>query len=192
MKNAFLILSICLLIFMVACSQPSSKQENTTPTIPNGQTPANKGNSGTTTSPIAESPVKENPLPANSNESFLKVKCDLYEATLQEFGPFSPENAALIWAKGVKTRNGVMQYSVLTGDLKKQFKQERDNSSWVTGVSSPWVTKYSIVASKEIDKQTFQITVQFEWGLNGPPPDPTQKTLTIIKVGQYWFISVIK
>ncbi|HHV57942.1 MAG TPA: copper amine oxidase N-terminal domain-containing protein [Firmicutes bacterium] len=62
---------------------------------------------------------------------------------VQALAPRSPEEAALKWAEGVKTRNGALQYAVLAPEL-----QEATNIRpyMVTGVSSPWVEDYEVEA----------------------------------------------
>ncbi|HHV57943.1 MAG TPA: copper amine oxidase N-terminal domain-containing protein [Firmicutes bacterium] len=67
---------------------------------------------------------------------------------VQALVPRSPEEAALKWAEGVKTRNGALQYAVLAPEL-----QETTNIRpyMVTGVSSPWVEDYDVEVLVQTD-----------------------------------------
>ena len=71
----------------------------------------------------------------------------LAEEALKEFGAISGEEAANLWAKGIMTRNGVLQYSVMSNELQQEFKNHLSDAnitSWVTGTSSPWITGYEM------------------------------------------------
>ena len=55
------------------------------------------------------------------------------------------EEAAQLWAKGVQTRNGALQYAVLSPELRLNMKANYADKGWITGVSSPWVENYKII-----------------------------------------------
>lgn len=94
----------------------------------------------------------------------LKEQNKLLKEALNEFGATTKEEAVRIYAQGVKQRSGALQYSVMCKKLKDKFEKdlnEAKNYAWVTGYSSPWVTKYDIVKTKEINKDKYLITIEF-------------------------------
>lgn len=110
----------------------------------------------------------------------LETKLKLYDEALKELNTSSPEETAIIYAKGVKGRNGVMQYSVMSDSLKEVYKEEMWNEYWITGVSSPWVEDYRIV-SKKRGFISYKITVKFNWATSAGSAGSTQEELTIAK-----------
>ncbi|HBT16583.1 MAG TPA: hypothetical protein DEB05_06460, partial [Firmicutes bacterium] len=58
--------------------------------------------------------------------------------------PKDPLTAAKTWAEGVKTRNGAMQYVVMSSNLRKEFYKQFMEANWSTGVSSPWIESYKV------------------------------------------------
>jgi len=57
---------------------------------------------------------------------------------LQEaVAPATPREAVEKWAKGLKDRNGALQYAVLSPELKDQNLYSYESCRWVTGTSSP-------------------------------------------------------
>ncbi len=85
-------------------------------------------------------------MPAAAAYTDLQVKTKMLTAALGEVGVCSPRDAALLWAKGIKLRNAALQYAVLSGPLKERFLKawEQTAPGWVTGVSSPWISKYEL------------------------------------------------
>lgn len=59
----------------------------------------------------------------------------------------TPEDAVKLWGRGEQTRSGALQYAALSPELKKAAMEQKQ-SSWVTGVSSPWIGQITI--AKEI------------------------------------------
>lgn len=118
----------------------------------------------------------------------LEANLRLYDEALRELGAPTPEATALVWAKGIATRNGVMQYSVLNNKLKEEFKKSMEGQIWVTGTSSPWVVKYAVVDNKKTG-DTYEITVEFTWATSAGPAGKTKSKLTILKEDGKWRIS---
>ncbi|WP_052339542.1 copper amine oxidase N-terminal domain-containing protein [Gorillibacterium massiliense] len=56
----------------------------------------------------------------------------------------SADKAVADYAEAVKTRNGAWQYALMTDSLKEKSKEGFESFNWVTGVSSPWVDRYTI------------------------------------------------
>lgn len=125
----------------------------------------------------------------------IKGQIYLYNQALNEFGAKSPEQAADIWARGFKYRNGVMQYSVLCDNLKKDWIRkmgEPTNSFWIIGVSSPWLGDYKIIKNKKVNNSSYQITVRLHWTASSYS-NYEEKALTILKAkNSNWCISEIK
>lgn len=125
--------------------------------------------------------------------NFIKAKADMFQQAIAEFGAISSDDAAFLWAKGVKTRNGALQYAVMDSNLKKIFSEnmERDRPSWVTGVSSPWVENFEIVKSEKEDDSTYYITVRFNLATSTGSAGSYDTCLMIVKDGKYWVIENI-
>lgn len=121
----------------------------------------------------------------------LQTQLKLYDEALNELQALTPEETALVYAKGVKNRNGIMQYSVLSQRLKEVFKKEMWNEHWVTGVSSPWVADYEIVSNKKAII-AYKVTVKFNWATSTGSAGSTQEQLTIAKEDGKWRIVNIK
>lgn len=121
----------------------------------------------------------------------LMERANLFEATLELFSIPSPKEVATTWAEGIKTRNGTMQYAVMSDQLKETFKQEQEtegNPAWVTGVSSPYVTEYKVASVKNISPIQKDITLQFHWATSAGAEPDTESTLSIIKNNGKWSI----
>jgi hypothetical protein len=58
--------------------------------------------------------------------------------------PQTAREAAQTWAKGIKTRNGALQFAVLSPELRSKMEADYGKLNWVTGASSPWVESYKI------------------------------------------------
>lgn len=103
-----------------------------------------------------------------------------------------PVSAAQAWAEGVKTRNGALQYAVMTPELKKEWYQQLAENNWVTGTSSPWADKYEIMEKSKIDQETIKYEVAFTY------TDSTQKTyvtkdyVTVEKQDGKWYVSALE
>jgi hypothetical protein len=69
----------------------------------------------------------------------------------------SPQRCVDEYAKAVKNRNGAIQYALMDDELREKNRADF-NSSWVTGVSSPWVESYDIT---KIDDLSFTITFHY-------------------------------
>ena len=121
----------------------------------------------------------------------LQTNLRLYDEALSELQAPTPEETALVYAKGVEVRNGVMQYSVFSDKLKAKFKQKMGNEIWVTGVSSPWVSSYKIINKKKT-AGVHKITVKFNWATSTGPAGSTQEELTIAKEKGKWRVISIR
>ncbi len=77
--------------------------------------------------------------------------------------PDSAEEAVKLWGRGMQTRNGALQYSALS----PQLRQEADKSAyvrqsyWVTGCSSPQVGPITIESRNELSDTKVEYTISF-------------------------------
>lgn len=90
----------------------------------------------------------------------LKRKVELLEFSIS---PRTPEEAVNTWARGVMTRNGVVQYEVLSDDLQKKELSDLKAAGWVTGTSSPWVDRFEILKKQEQGEGTYEFVIQFHY-----------------------------
>lgn len=118
---------ICLILTFLStgCSNSQVSQ--------NTQVFKSKGNVISTTSADSN---------ANSEMSSLKRQIEMLEFALS---PQKENDAIDSWARGVKTRNGALQFALLSPELQMKMRLEFTSNNWVTGASSPWVRDYSIV-----------------------------------------------
>jgi hypothetical protein len=87
---------------------------------------------------VAGGQAKEKRCP---DQAMWERRIELLESAL---APSSADEAVNAWAEAVKTRNGAVQYSLLSPELKKQTLIPYQSVNWVTGVSSPWVDSYQV------------------------------------------------
>jgi hypothetical protein len=121
---------------------------------------------------------------ANLNKTIL-----LQEA-LKEFGARSPIEAAQLWSKGIQTRNGVLQYSVMDKKLKKAFGDglDQERSSWTTGFSSPWVKGFKVVGRRRAGWGKTLITVEFNLESATGEEASGHAGLLVAREGRFWVI----
>ncbi|MGE5629463.1 MAG: hypothetical protein ACM3TR_00025 [Caulobacteraceae bacterium] len=118
-----------------------------------------------------------------------KARIRLLELALE---PKEPYAAAKSWAEGVKTRNGALQYAVMSPDLRSEYYSEFAGLGWVTGVSSPWVESYEIREVYRKDNDIYRFEVVFTY------TDSTKSRITAreyVTAGNFngsWFITAIE
>lgn len=113
-------------------------------------------------------------------------------ALLQEaLAPVTPGDAVEKWARGVKERNGALQYAVLAPELQEQNRSDMESRGWVTGVSSPWVERYEIIKGTQAgDAREYEI--KFYWATStGPAGDSTTKVI-VRQYGENWYVAQIR
>ncbi len=122
-----------------------------------------------------------------------KAKIRLLLESVENFGADSPEKAIELWAKGVKSRNAALQYSIMTKELKEKYIQQLDENGfnfWVTGVSSPWVENYEILKTTELSKDAFAYELKFNTKTSEGDYNFSVK-LNLVKEDDFWRISEI-
>ncbi|AGL02564.1 copper amine oxidase N-terminal domain-containing protein [Desulfoscipio gibsoniae] len=83
--------------------------------------------------------------------------------------PTTPQAAVEKWAEGVKTRNGALQFAMLSPELKEQERANYESFNWVTGTSSPWVEDYTIVKENKTSDGAWEYEVKFETATSTGP-----------------------
>ena len=125
----------------------------------------------------------------------LEEKNKLLIEALDNFGASSKEQAVNIYAEGVKTRSGPMQYSVMCKNLKEDFiktMEEDENYAWVTGFSSPWVKDYKVIEDKKNKDNSYTVVIKFSWETGGGPFGETNTTLILVNENEIWCIKDIQ
>lgn len=125
----------------------------------------------------------------------IEERSKLLTEALDEFGANSKEQAINIYAKGVKTRSGPLQYSVMCKKLKDEFAktmEEDENYAWVTGVSSPWVTDYKIMNIEKESSNEYKVTLVFFLETSSGPFGTSKTILTINHKNNKWCITNIQ
>lgn len=105
--------------------------------------------------------------------------------------PAVPVKAADIWAKGLKLRNGALQYAVLSPQLKKSRLSEFEKQNWVTGVSSPWIEAYQIIKTKKVNATTFSYDIRFALATSTGTAGSEDFKLTVQQYKKNWYVSQI-
>lgn len=99
--------------------------------------------------------------------------------------PLTDEECITMYAEAVKNRNGAVQYGLLTDKLREENYQYYKESSFVTGVSSPWVESYDI---KKSEGNLYKITFHLKTSSPTALPDMIT-TAALVKDGEFWRIS---
>ncbi|MCS5695646.1 stalk domain-containing protein [Desulfofundulus thermocisternus] len=118
----------------------------------------------------------------------LRRRLVLLEKALK---PASPEEAVRNWATAVQTRNGAWQYALLAPDLQERYRPDYERTGWVTGTSSPWVDKYTILEQKEDKEGNWLFTVQFDLLTSTGPAGSYVHHITVQPRDGGWYIAAI-
>ncbi|WP_444659891.1 hypothetical protein ACRQV7_06500 [Caproiciproducens sp. R2] len=122
-----------------------------------------------------------------------EVRTRLLMDAMDRVGVCAPESAAVVWADGLKSRSGAMQYSVMDSKLKKEYVKQLDqyNPNWVTGMSSPWIESYKITNQTQTGSDQYSIRLSFSTATSGGPAGDYNAALTVVKDGDFWRITKI-
>lgn len=139
---------------------------------------------------VSDSP-EITPAPGQVNP--YKTRSELLMDATAYTGVFTPEQAAVVWAKGLEVRSAAMQYIVMTDKLKKEYAEQLDTlrSNWVTGMSSPWVQSFTITEVKTPDDTHAEIGLKFETMAGGIPPEFFDAKLWLVNESGFWRIDRI-
>lgn len=126
----------------------------------------------------------------DSEKIAYKARCEMFEEYGNIYNPKNSDEAASLWAQGVKERNGVFQYLTLSKALREEFRKSMDaagRNSWVTGFSSPWIVDYKIV-KENIDESTFSYKITFKAVTSAPDTYTWHAAITVSKEDNKWRI----
>lgn len=105
--------------------------------------------------------------------------------------PAAPKEAVEKWAKGIKERNGALQYSVLSPEFKELRLSGYESSNWVTGTSSPWVERYEITKETQTGDTTWEYEVRYEWATSTGPAGSAIQKIVVKQYENAWYITQI-
>lgn len=97
--------------------------------------------------------------------------------------PKTPQEAVETWARGVKERNGALQYAVLSPELKQQKLSSYEGCRWVTGTSSPWVDRFEISKETQTGEGVWEYEVKFEYATSTGPEGQGVSKVVVKKYG---------
>ena len=108
-------------------------------------------------------------------------------------GVSTPEQAVDVWAKGLEQRSAAMQYIVMTDALKGEYAKQLDalRSNWVTGMSSPWVSGYTVTEASKPDDAHAEFSLNIETEAAYIHEDYKAK-LWLVREGEFWRIDRIQ
>lgn len=120
--------------------------------------------------------------------SMLQRRIELLQDAVS---PGSPEEAAEKWAKGVKDRNGALQYALLSPELKEKRRSDYEGCGWVTGTSSPWVERYEISNTAENKDGAWTFLIKFDLASSTGPAGTYVNRVIVTQYEQAYYISQI-
>jgi len=117
------------------------------------------------------------------------TRISLLESAL---APKDPLSAAKTWAEGVKTRNGALQYAVMSDQLRKENYSDFVESNWSTGTSSPWIKSYDVNEICKVNSETYRYEVVFTYTDSTKSTFTDTQYVTVIKVEDNWLVSSLE
>jgi hypothetical protein len=131
--------------------------------------------------------------PATAEMDEYEVRSALLMEATDSVGACGPEEAARVWAEGLKRRSAAMQYAVMTKALKDKYAKQLEATfpNWVTGVSSPWVQGYEIMEAKMASENEYAYRMLFSTASSSGPAGAWEARLTVVKDGDYWRVSKV-
>ncbi len=122
-----------------------------------------------------------------------EVRSQLLMEAMDRVGVCSPEDAARLWADGVKGRSGAMQYAALSTRLKKEYAAALESSfpNWVTGMSSPWVDRVEIAKSNRQTTGQYTFQIQFHMVTSTGPAGTLGACLVVAEEGGFWRVTAM-
>ncbi|MGL5742945.1 MAG: hypothetical protein ACRCXC_10630 [Legionella sp.] len=94
--------------------------------------------------------------------------------------PQKIDEVADLFAKANKDRNGAVQFMLFSDQLKRKYKNRWPY--WVSGVSSPWITSYTIKKAAQ-SKNSWRFRITYQWATAaGAFQPPLVQTLVVAPV----------
>ncbi|HHW14480.1 MAG TPA: hypothetical protein GXX28_06070 [Firmicutes bacterium] len=128
------------------------------------------------------SPVSEKELGA------LRRQVELLQSAL---AAETPEEAVRAWAKYVKLRNGAAQFALMSPELRAKERSRFEEANWVTGVSSPWVERFTVVSRGPAGDGKREYEVRFSLATSTGPAGTEAARLLVERREDRWCISRI-
>ncbi|WP_340008489.1 hypothetical protein MHH52_10705 [Paenibacillus sp. FSL K6-0276] len=100
--------------------------------------------------------------------------------------------AAELYGFGLQHRNASIQYSIFSKDFKKVMYPQFVELNWVTGVSSPWITKYEITKETVINPNSEVIEMRIDSATSNGPEPSMLLTISLVKDHNSWVITGVK
>lgn len=122
-----------------------------------------------------------------------EVRNELLLHAMDSVGVCTPEDAIRVWAEGMKSRNGAMQYSVMGSELKKEYLKQLDqyNQYWVTGMSSPWIDGCQITDKTQTGSTQYVFQLSFSTVTSTGPAGDYHAEVTVDRQNGLWQITKI-
>nr|WP_304220268.1 hypothetical protein [Fredinandcohnia onubensis] len=106
-----------------------------------------------------------------------------------------PKQAVELWIFGVKNRSGAIQYAMLSPSLQNQSRSKFEQTHWITGQSSPWVSNFRLTKVEKLSESRMRYTVKYDIETSYANFGSGQKIITVEKnlepFKENWFISSI-
>ncbi len=121
----------------------------------------------------------------------LEAQIALFDEAINAMGACTPEQAVSLWIKGEQTRNGVYKYAVACKQLKQELIAnwgKPEQSIWVIGTSSPWVTGSEIVSKEVVSDKEINFRVQYFWATSTGPAEPTSEDIVVNMKDCLWCV----
>jgi hypothetical protein len=132
-------------------------------------------------------------VPAAVREEDDAIKVQLLMDAMDEVGVCRPEQAVDVWARGLMERSAAMQYAVMTGSLREKYVESlaKNVPNWVTGLSSPWVSGYTVEQVREPAPNRRVYTVSVKTETSTGPAGKYRAVLALREKNGFWRISGI-
>ncbi|WP_318615973.1 hypothetical protein [Sporosarcina sp. YIM B06819] len=144
--------------------------------------------------------AKTNDTPPSFEEEIIKGKqLTPLESQLMSFMTglmvTEPKQAVEFWIFSVNNRSGAVQYAMLSPSLRKQSRSKFEETHWITGQSSPWVSNFRFTKEEKLSESKMRYTVKYDLSASYGDFGGGEKIIIVEKnlepFKDYWFISSI-
>lgn len=101
----------------------------------------------------------------------------------------SAVQAAELYGFGLQHRNASIQYSIFSKDFKKIMYPHFVELNWVTGVSSPWITKYEVTKETVVNNNEEIIEMRLDTATSSGPAPSILLTISLVQDRNNWVIT---
>lgn len=117
-----------------------------------------------------------------------KMRIELLE---QALAPKDASSAAEKYAEGVKTRNGALQFAVMSSALREEKYSFFAELNWVTGTSSPWIESFTINEVAKTD-DSFRFKIEYTYTDSTGSKFTEKEFITVKNFEGVWLVSSIE